>query len=421
MSGLALIVLKNGAKVRGSDITSNAEVKKLVGLGAEISIGHNGENIDKNISLVVYSSAIHEDNPEILKAKELGIRCIERAEFLGEIAGCYEKVIAIAGTHGKTTTTAIIGEMLKNAGLDPTIHLGGESIGLKGNTIIGANEYFVVEACEYMESFRYLKPHVAVITNIELDHVDYYKDYDSIHSAFTRFAENSDILIAHKDARISHKNLSSVFRDWQVKHTEFVGNGYNFNVFFKEKYYATFRLNMLGIHNVYNALFAIAVGFTLGISREVIENTLSGFMGVERRYQNIFTYPSGCRVIVDYAHHPTEIEKSVQGIKDIYNRTLYVFQPHTYSRTKELFAQFQLVLSSLDNIVIFETYPARENEIIGGRAEDLFTVVNLKNKWYFDNNYELMSFMRSKSTMYDCILVLGAGDLAEKLQDKLHK
>ena len=420
MSGLAKLTAHFGAKVSGSDLSKiNPQNEKLTSLGIKINHSHKSENITKDIDLVVYTSAISKDNLEYLRSLELGIRTIERSEFLGEIASLYDNVIAISGTHGKTTTTAILGEILIEAGLKPTIHLGGESNNLRDNTIVGARQYLVLEACEYKESFKYLRPYISVITNIELDHLDYYKDYASIERAFNNFAQNSKNLVAPKDCKIEHKNRCIVFEDWQVCNLEFVDGGYNYNVLYKGVFYGEFRLNMLGVHNVHNSLFAIAVADMLGIEKEVVFRAVAGFKGVGRRYETIHTFDSGCRVIIDYAHHYTEIENSVSGIADVYKQILIIFQPHTYSRTLKLFDEFVATLSKYDSVVMFKTYPAREVEIKGGTAEDLFKAITTKDKLYFSEVDRVCEYIRNIENSYDCILILGAGDLAENLKLRL--
>lgn len=417
MSGLAKLSISFGAVVEGSDIgNNNPQIENLTSLGIKINHSHNAENISNEIDLVVYTSAISRENPEYLKSLELGVKTMERAEFLGLIARLYDRVIAISGTHGKTTTTAILGEILVEAGLKPTIHLGGESNNLKGNTIIGSNKYLVLEACEYKESFRFLKPDIAVITNIELDHLDYYKDYREVYNAFNNFAQNSIEVFASSESGILHKNQQLIFEDWKVKSLEFVGGGYNYNVLHKGVFYGSFRLNMLGVHNVHNSLFAIAVADTLGVEKEVIMRAVSAFNGVGRRYETIHKFDSGCRVIIDYAHHYTEIENSVKGIENIYRNILVVFQPHTYSRTLKLFDKFVETLSKYDRIILFQTYPAREELISGGTAEDLFGAISSSDKLYMSKADELFEYIIKCNSSYDCVLVLGAGDLAEKLK-----
>lgn len=426
MSGLASIVLSRGGFVQGSDLSFNKEIEKLVEMGACFLGKHDAKNIDKSIDLVVYSSAISSYNPELKKSKDLNIKIMERAEFLGIIASTYQRTIAVAGTHGKTTTTAMLSEIFTSAGLNPTIHLGGESIGLKGNTIIGGDNYFIVEACEYKESFRFLYPYIGLITNIEADHLDYYKDYDDIRNAFLRFASRSKTLISLSQDNIEHERSTTIFGDWEAKNIEFLYNGYSFNVYYKKQFNGTYRINMLGIHNVTNALFSIATAHLCGIDKDVIELALVNFQGVERRYETIKLFDSGCRVIIDYAHHPTELKASMEGLKDVYLKTLYIFQPHTYSRTLRLFSEFLKTLESMDNLILFDTYPAREEVVVGGRAIDLYEELKLRkdkknsvqNLQYFDSVEELDKYIINAKKDFDCILVLGAGDLAEKLKRK---
>ena len=423
MSGLAKMLVHDGFKVSGSDIGGDKEIDILKGLGVKIYHSHVEDNISKDVDLVVFTGAVKEDNPELVRARELGIETMERSEFLGLIAREYSKVIAIAGTHGKTTTTAMLGEIFFKANLNPTIHLGGESIGFKGNTIIGGKEYFIVEACEYRESFKYLNPYIGIILNVDLDHLDYYKDYSHIHSAFQNFADNSLSVVCGASCDISHKLIDSVSvinhegSNWSVKNIECFGGGYSYNVYKNGEYYGSFRLNMIGIHNVYNSLFAISVADKCEIAKDTIMNALSSFKGVERRYERIASI-NGCNIIIDYAHHPTELKSSIGGISGVYKRVLYVFQPHTYSRTLKLFDEFVEVLSSLSNVVIFKTYPAREKLLSGGTAKDLYNSVRNEFKNYFDDLEELNAFINAKCHEYDCILVLGAGDLALKLKDK---
>lgn len=417
MSGLAKLATHFGAVVEGSDIgVNNPQLESLTSLGIKVNHLHCAENILSVFDLVVHTSAISKDNSEYLKAIELGIQTMERSEFLGIIASLYDTVIAIGGTHGKTTTTAILGEILVEAGMNPTIHLGGESNNLKSNTVVGDSKYLVLEACEYKESFRFLRPDIAVITNIELDHLDYYKDYKELYKAFNNFAQNSGEVFASSESGILHKNQQLIFGAWKVKNLEFVGDGYNYNVLHKDVFYGTFRLNMLGVHNVHNSLFAIAVANSLGVPKDIIARAVAGFKGVGRRYETIHIFDSGCRVIIDYAHHYTEIKNSIRGIENIYKNILVVFQPHTYSRTLKLFKEFVETLSKYDRIILFETYPAREAFIEGGSAEDLFKAINSSDKLYMSEVDKLFEYIRRCEKSYDCVLVLGAGDLAEKLK-----
>ena len=417
MSGLAKMALNQGDKVSGSDLTINHEIELLQNMGVSITVPHSADCISQDIDLIVYTAAISSSNVELEKGRALGIQLMERAEFLGLIANEYKNVISIAGTHGKTTTTSMIAEILTCAGFNPTVHLGGESKALGGNTIIGGRDYFVVEACEYKESFRYLKPTLGIITNVELDHVDYYNSYDDIKQAFERFAGKCNILISRREDGIEHNNGVVIGEDWVLKHVEFVYHGYNFNLFYKGRLFGEFRLNMLGIHNVYNAVNAIICCHMLGVGEDTISQAISSLEGVARRYECIHKFPTGCRVIIDYAHHPTELATSMSGLQGVYGRILYIFQPHTYTRTKALFEDFIDVLEPLKNLVIFKTYPARENYVEGGDGKDLWKVLKDKtNCLYYDNIDKLTEFITQNQQEYDCVLILGAGDLAEKLK-----
>ena len=415
MSGLAKLMCHNGAIVSGSDVGDSKELRILKQCGVTIYHDHLSENISDDVDIVVYTGAIKSNNPELVRARELNIKIMERSEFLGIVSKCYKHVIAISGTHGKTTTTAMLGLIMQYAGLNPTIHLGGESINLRGNTIIGDNDYFVVEACEYRESFRFLEPDISLITNIELDHLDFYPDYDSIYNAFARFAARGKVLIANNEIKMEHSNYISIGSDWQVKNVEFIGNGYNFNVYYLNKYYETFRLNSIGLHNISNALFAIATAHFLGIDKIKMVEALSDYMGVERRYEKIAAI-NNCNVIIDYAHHPTELVASIGGINSVYKRVLYIFQPHTYSRTLNLFNDFLEVFNGLKDIVIYKTYPAREEAIEGGDGWDLYLALEVENKSYFYDITSILEYIYDNAIDYDCILVLGAGDLADKLK-----
>ena len=417
MSGLCKMSRVFGAEVMGSDIGFNEEIEKLQSLGIKIFHKHEASNISKDIDLVVFSGAIHTDNPELQEAKRLGIRTMERSKFLGIVSKLYKNVIAISGTHGKTTTTAMIGEIFEKAKLNPTIHLGGESINLSDNTIIGDNEFFVVEACEYRESFRFLRPNLLVITNIESDHLDYYKNLNDIKKSFVKLSKHSDNIIVQKDTDIKHKKAILLGKDIEAKNIKFCNHGYNFQVYKNDKFYFDCRLNMLGLHNVSNALFAIAVSDFYGIEKEKIKQALEKFRGVKRRYENI-AHIENTPIIIDYAHHPTEIENSIKGISNEYKNVLTIFQPHTYSRTLKLLDDFVKVLKKTDNLIIFETYPAREKEIVGGRAIDLVNAINKDDIEYFDNLDALKKQVldKVKNENIDCVLILGAGDLAEKIR-----
>lgn len=423
MSGLAKIMLSMGHKVSGSDHSFTKEVENLKKLKVKVHKSHDENNITKDIDLLVYSGAIKTSNPEIIRAKSLGIKCIERSQFLGQVSKYYQSTIAISGTHGKTTTTAMIGEIFCLAGLNPTVHLGGESVNLKTNTLIGGNGFFIVEACEYRESFRYLKNELAVITNIECDHMDYYKNFRQIEKSFCKFARNSKVLIKHKDVNVNHSNLIVVGDDWTADDIVLSKGGFDYKVYYKSTFFAKIRLNMLGRHNITNSLYAIATAYQYKIPKDIIVDGLRTFQGVGRRYETIGTI-SKTPVIIDYAHHPTEIDSSIKGIIEEYASILVVFQPHTYSRTLKLFDDFIKVFKNTTHLVLFETYSAREQEIDGGRAIDLYNSMSGQNVVYYTEKLDvLMDLLEKENQTYnfDAILVLGAGDLADKLKNTIKK
>jgi len=230
MSGLALLSLNAGAVVTGSDVSDNAQVKALRKQNIRVFTSHKPSNISMDTSLVVYTGAIPSTNKELVRARKLGIKTMERSEFLGVLSSGYRNIIAVAGTHGKTTTTAMIAEIFTLAGLEPTIHIGGNSLGLKSNTVIGGKEYLIVEACEYRESFLSLNATIGVITNIESDHLDYYQNFQFLQIAFQKFANNCNHIITTSDTRLYHNSKTIVWEDFNLDNIEFAGNGYNFNV-----------------------------------------------------------------------------------------------------------------------------------------------------------------------------------------------
>lgn len=420
MSGLCKIARYLGSEVLGSDISINEETIKLEKMGIRVYHEHSPKNITKDIDLVVFSGAINKSNCELQKAKEMGIRIMERSKFLGVVSKLFDNVIVISGTHGKTTTCAMVGEIFTLASLNPTIHLGGESVNLDDNTIIGSSKYFIVEGCEYRESFRYLSPTILAITNIEEDHLDYYKNLNEIKVAFDKLSSNSKFLVKDINVNIKHLHKFDINKDFEAKKIKFENNGYVFDVYFQGKYYETFRLNMFGEHNVQNVLFAIAICHYVGIKKEIIKLGIESFAGVKRRCEKIGEFKS-TPIYIDYAHHPTEIKKSIEGIKLAYKNPLIIFQPHTYSRTLSLMDKFVEVLKDY-NVIIFKTYPAREKEIVGGRGIDLFEKLisnNERDKYLYVENVDFLNneiVRKLEYNNYDCVVILGAGDLAEKMR-----
>lgn len=417
MSGLSRLCFSLGSKVSGSDINFGAECQKLQSENIKVYSNHDEKHITKDIDLVVFSGAIKSDNCELIKAKKLGIKTIERSKLLGLISNEFSHVIAISGTHGKTTTVSLLGEIFLRANKNPTIHIGGESVNLNDNTIIGGKDYLILEACEYRKSFLSLKPEMSCITNIESDHLDYYKDYKEIYKTFEKFAKNSSHLVSFSD--IKHKNKIDLNKDFKVDNIKFSDFGYTFDVYKNNSFYEKFRINYLGCHNIKNALCAIAIADYYGISKDIIKDAVQSFRGVKRRYE-IIGEVQNTKVMIDYAHHPTEIENSIAGLKSYYKNILIVFQPHTYSRTLTLFDDFVRVLKRIKHLIIYKTYPAREPKIIGGDALDLYNQLG-GDVEYFDNFDSLKLGIQKnlERDNFDLILILGAGDLAEIFKEYL--
>ena len=411
MSGLCKLTKFLGADVMGSDISNNDETRALQDMGITVFHQHDEKNISSKIDMVVYSGAIKCTNPELMEASRRGIKIMERSKFLGVISRMYTNVIAVSGTHGKTTTTAQLGYIFAKAGLNPTIHLGGESINLNGNTIIGDNKYFICEACEYRESFKYLNPNTLLVTNVESDHLDYFKTDKRYKSAFRKIMRKSRCVIKDKSVCFKHKKSIIVGKNIKAENVRYNNHGYYFDVILNKQNTGNFRLNVIGMHNITNALFAIITAIKYNIPIHIIKEAVSEFKGVRRRYErigNIREVP----VIIDYAHHPTEIKNSISGIKAVYKNPLIIFQPHTYSRTLDLKNEFMEVLVDIADLILFKTYPAREEEIIGGRAWDLYQMLGNSTHKYFDDERKLYEYAVSVNKNYDCVLILGAGDLA---------
>ena len=436
MSALAHLMLNIGYNVSGSDMTNNAFCETLRRKDCIINIGHKPANVPDNTNLVVYTGAIKNDNPELNYAYEKGIKTMERSEFLGWVAKNYKNVIAISGTHGKTTTTAMLGNIFIEANKIPTIHLGGESENMEGNVTCGSDEFFITEACEYRNSFHHIVPTVSVVTNIEKDHTDWYNNMGEIVDSFTLFVNNStqNIVVFENKQFVKHikydkRIVSCGFDDeYDVQGFNLFKNPdgcYSFEVKYYGTYIGRFNCDVIGLHNAKNALCAVAVALLFDVDVSAIYRGIKNFKGVKRRYEKIGEY-NGVPIIADYAHHPTEIKNSIAGALITHKKILCIFQPHTYSRTIGLMKEFRRAFAGVHELVIYKTYKAREKYIRGGSAQELFRKVNLRiqNKYYCDTQKCLIRTIKSIDKSYDLILVLGAGDIYEiikKVYTKLKK
>lgn len=436
MSALAKYLSNDGNLITGSDINPDVKIENI-----KTFVGHNAKNLG-NCDIVVYNSAISEDNPEIIEAKKRNIALISRAELLAEIGKGHKNVISISGIHGKTTTTAMIAEVFIQAGLNPTVHLGGISNCFCSNLLLGDKKFFITEACEYKNSFLSLKNKVGVILNLEPEHLDFFKTFNKLKNSFQIYASSSRVVVAPADLGINLKNVIQINDNngYQAKNVISLKNGkLRFDCFFKGKILDTFELNAMGAHNVSNALACIAVSRYFKITNEVIKSALNSFKGVKRRMEIIKTEPL---IIHDYAHHPTELNATIEAVKshfkigsagqvgfkkaeqqDLFiknqtlNKKLYVvFQPHTYSRTDAFKDDFIKILNKADKLFLFKTYSAREKAIKGASAYNLFQKLSkLKKETYYYKDFSVLANDLKKELNSETILlILGAGDI-EKL------
>lgn len=400
MSALAVISKKNGHKVFGFDINLNNKILKENGI--EVCNELNYDLVDQ-CDLIVYSSAFSLDFPLLRHAKAVNKKCMCRGEYLALIADQFEKVIAVAGSHGKSSVTAMIYNILQVAGEKPSLHVGAFLKNNEKNFQIAGNKYFVTEACEYYDNFLYLKPYLGVVTNIEEDHIDYFKSFENLKRSFKKFENNCEIIVSKTNLKYKILKIDRLSR-------------LCFDVFENKKKLMRLKLNVLGIYNVQNALIAIEACRQLNIDLWKIKLGLESFYGIEKRCEKVKSILPA-KVIVDYAHHPTEIKSLLQTSELLNGKKICVFQPHTYSRTKEFLKDFIDVLTKFDEILLFKTFPAREKEA-PEIEEELLSGIS-KNKdcvLYFDENALIEKLFEYRKD--DIIFIVGAGDLPEILQSK---
>ena len=439
MSGLAEILLKEGFPVSGSDSHASALTEHLERAGARICIGQAASNIPEDCKLVVYTAAIHPDNPEYREAKRRGIPMLSRAELLGQLMRNYQTSIAVAGTHGKTTTTSMIASILLEEDADPTISVGGILPSIGGNIRVGGSEVFLTEACEYTNSFLHFFPTIGIILNIEEDHMDFFKDLNDIRRSFRRFAEllpveglliiNSDIpdyeeITEGLSCRVVTFG-SSPDADYRAENTAYDTFGHpSFDLIRKTEKDGRrprFSLKVPGEHNVCNALASIALADALRIPEAAVEKGLLSFTGTDRRFQYKGEV-NGVTIIDDYAHHPTEIRATLHAAAHYPHRELWcVFQPHTYSRTKAFLKEFAEALSLADHVVLADIYAARETDTLGISSRDLERELAAlgADVYYFPTFAEIEKFLSEKCMHGDMCITMGAGDVINIGEDLL--
>ncbi|ABR46390.1 UDP-N-acetylmuramate--alanine ligase [Alkaliphilus metalliredigens QYMF] len=426
MSAIAEILLENGYHISGSDMKESNLTHKLRDHGAEIFIGHASENI-QNPDLVVYTAAVKADNPERIRAEELGIPLADRAEMLGQIMKKYEKAIAVAGSHGKTTTTSLISLLMEYSNLDPTILVGGELDEIGGNIKIGQSQHFITEACEYVESFLKFYPFIGIILNIDEDHLDYFKDIEHIKSAFKKFAQRIPkegfLIASYDDAHVREisRDLDCHVITYGIKtksqfmahNIEFSFEGLpSFDVSFEGKTIGSFSLNIPGLHNVYNSLAAIATTYVLGVDPVAISKHITRFKGIHRRF-DLLGEVKGAKVIDDYAHHPVEIRATLEAAKKYPHKKIWcVFQPHTYSRTQALLKDFAKSFYLADHVIITDIYAAREKDEGIVNSQGLVNLIVQEHPAQYIGGFEEISrYLYDHIEAGDIVLTMGAGDV----------
>ena len=430
MSGIAELLHHWEFTVTGSDSTASEITKKLTENGISVTIGHDFDNIYK-ANMVVYSAAIKQDDPELIEARKLNIPIIERKEFLGEITKLFENTICVSGTHGKTTTTSMISSCFLDANFDPTIQVGAVLKEINGNYRVGNGGNFILEACEYSESFLKFHPKAEVILNIDNDHLDYFKTFENIKNAFIKYVKllpEDGLLVLNADdlncldlkkyvnCKIVTYSINNPKANFIAKNITFDSNGFaRFEVYHNNNFLGEFKLSVAGYHNVLDSLACISLCFHNNIPIANIKNALLKFTGANRRMEYKGNF-HGASVFDDYGHHPTEIEAIYKAILNKeFNESWIVFQPHTYSRTKNLLDDFAKCLINYDHIIITDIYAAREENIYNISAIDLVNKIkeNGKHAIYISDFSEIVNYLKARVKPKDIILTQGAGTITQ--------
>lgn len=443
MSAIALVLKKYGYIITGSDKSEGDMINVLEENGIPVFIGSNAELV-KDADVVVYTSAINQHDPEFVRAKSLNIPTYERAEFLGLLLQCYEKPICICGTHGKTTTTSMLSKIFIDAGLDPNVQVGSKFKTLNDlNYRIGESEYFILESCEYVDSFLNFPHHTATVLNIDEDHLDYFSGIEEIKASFKKFIlmlPKDGILVINYDDMNCMSVLNDVKKDLEKRNVKIytfslsepqadvyakniscnIKGFYSFDIVYNNEI-KKFYLTVPGIHNVYDAIAAITTSLAHGVKLEDMEKSLNEFCGAKRRFEYKKTLENNVLVYDDYAHHPTEIKATLSAAKQKeHNRIISVFQPHTYSRTKELFDDFATSFSNSDIAIFADIYAAREIDDGTVSSKMLTDKVNENGTkaLYLPTFEEIANYLKENIEPNDIILTIGAGNITH-LSDML--
>ncbi len=429
LSAVAEILADNGHIVTGTDINPSSVTRHLESIGIKVFPSHEPENVE-NVDAIVYSAAVSDENPEVIRAKELGIPLFSRAQVLGMIMERYQNAVAICGTHGKTTVTSMTSLILRNAKYKPTILVGGIIPEINGNVEIGDNTYFVTEACEYMDSFLELSPSIGVILNIDSDHLDYFKDMEHIVRSFGTFVEKirpDGVIIAYGDNPFVKRVLKdrknkitygySESNDFYAENVKFNEHGFpTFDICHKGVKIAGLELSVPGEHNVLNAMASFVTSSFLGVDTETIRETLKEYHGTNRRFDFNGVTDKGVMIIDDYAHHPTEIKATLKAAKNIkHNKLWLIFQPHTYTRTKALFDDFVDSFGDADAVILTDIYAAREKDVYNISSYKLMSAIRNRHPeleiYYVKDFEDIVRYIRKVAGQDDIVMTMGAGDI----------
>ena len=426
MSGIAALLKNWGFTVTGSDASASELTDELMNRNIPVTIGHDFAGL-KSCDIVVYSAAISNNDPEIVEAHRLNKPIMERSTFLGLITKAFNDSICISGTHGKTTTTSMLSVCFIEAAKDPSIQVGALLKAINGNYRVGNSEYFILEACEYVESFLKFYPKTEIILNIDNDHLDYFKNIDNIKEAFIKYVKllpDDGLLVLNTDnkytedlykytnAKVVTFSLDNPKSNFVARNISFDRNGFpSFDVYRNNTFFKTFKLSVPGKHNVYNALACIATCYEYGIDKETIKSALLKYTGAHRRFEFVGEI-NGATIYDDYGHHPSEIKAVYDAMmQKEFNRSWVVFQPHTYSRTKNLLNEFAQALSGFNNIIITDIYAARESDTLGISSRDLVEQINRvqKHAIYIKDFNDIAKYIKDRVMPNDIVLTIGAG------------
>ncbi len=427
MSGIAQILIDHKAIVTGSDMQESDITEMLRDMGIDIEIGNHPELIEA-ADIIVYTAAIKDDDPELVKARELKKVCYERAVFLGMLSQEYKNCICISGTHGKSTTTGMTSLAFIEAGLNPTVQIGAMLKQINGNTRIGSKDYLIMEACEYVDSFLHFHPTSEIILNIDNDHLDYFHNLENIKNSFSKYVEllpKNGILIKNNDDEnsldIENENGKTITfaiendADYTARDITYTAEGYpKFYVFYQDKPLISITLHVFGYHNIYNALAAFALCKEYISDNNAIKKGLEAYHGVSRRFEFLGNYKDNIKVYDDYAHHPTELKTTLASVEKVeHHESWAVFQSHTFSRTKEHYKSFAKILSEFDHVIIAKIYPARETNTFG-ITEDML-VEEIKNYndnvIYIDDFAKIVDYLKENVQPDDLVITIGAGPI----------